>query len=330
MSNNIKLLTGRSNQELANKIAKKLNISLVKCILDDFPNSEIKVQILENVRGSAVYIIQTAVSNETHSINDYLMELKLIANACKLSSAKSISAIIPCFPYARSDKKDVPRVPIGGALVANELKNVGIKRIISVDLHAGQIQGFTDMPFDNLYGINVLSNYLNENYFSSVSLNDHFILVSPDNGGVKRVEAYAQKLGMDFVTMHKQRDYTKKSVILKSMLIGKPGIVRNKNAIIIDDIVDTMGTMVSAAEELKIHGVIDVIIIATHGIFSDPAFTRINNCNAIKTVIISNTLPQEHNLNRCNKLKVVDMSDLFAEVIKRLQTGKSISELFKI
>lgn len=328
---NIRLIIGRSNPKLGMRVAEKLKIRPVACTLDDFANTELKVQINENIRGCDIFILQTGSRSETHSINDYFMELKLIAHACKLSSAKSISAVIPCYPYARSDKKDVPRVPITGSLVASELKNVGISRIICMDLHAGQIQGFTDVPFDNLYAIKLHCQNLEGNYFNSKSqdeINNEFILVSPDNGGIKRVESYAKLLTMDFIIMHKQRDYSQKSTVLNSMLIGNTNNLNNKTAIIIDDMVDTMGTMISAANELETYGVNNVIVLATHGILSQPAIKRINECEIISDVIITNTLPQDINMTHCNKIKQVDISGLLAKVIGCLTLGTSISNLF--
>ncbi len=330
----IKLISGRSHVELSKMIASNLNLQLTKCTLDDFANGEIKVEINEPVRNFDVYIIQTGLTDDTHSINDYIIELFSIINACKLSSAKSVSVILPCYPYARSDKKDGSRVPINAAMITNILEGLGVNRIISLDLHSGQIQGFARIPFDNLYGIKILANSLNEtifknkdNYKDSDQLNSEFILVSPDEGGSKRVEAYAKRLGMKFVTMHKQRDYSKKSTVVSSILIGEQ-VLLNKTAIIIDDIIDTMGTMISASQELKNHGIKDVIIVATHGVFSEPAITRINECDSIKQIIVTNSINQTANLKKTQKLVVVDTSDLFADTIRRLVHGHSISELF--
>jgi len=332
--NNIRLISGRSNPELAIQIAQKLDVQLVDCCLKNFNNSEIKVQILNNVRNCYVYIIQTGISYNNLSVNDHLMELLLIIDACKRSSVKSINVILPCFPYARSDKKDVPRVSIGSKIVAKLLETYGVKRIISMDLHSGQIQGFTDIPIDNLYAINLHIDNMIKILFKNMSnheINNNYILISPDNGGAKRVDAYAKILKMPFLIMHKQRDYSKESVVLKSMLVGDTNTLKNikgKTAIIIDDIVDTMGTMMSAANELIDNGIKDVVIIATHGIFSSPAFKRIKSCKAIKKIIVTNTVPQKSNKKICDKLEVIDTSTLFATVIKRLVLGGSISELF--
>jgi ribose-phosphate pyrophosphokinase len=323
---NIKFITGRSNPKLASLISSHLSVPITKCTLDDFGNGEIKVEIDEPIRNYDIYILQTGASDTDHSINDYLVELFAIVNACKLSSAKSISVVLPCYPYARSDKKDGSRVPINAAMVTTILESLGVHRIISLDLHSGQIQGFARIPFDNLYGIKLLINTIITDIIKDTS-KDNFILVSPDAGGFKRVEAYAKKLTMKFVTMHKQRDYTKKSTVISSLLIGDTNI-GGKTAIIVDDIVDTMGTMVSAANELHTHGVTEVYVVATHGVFSGPAIDRINNCGTIKKVFITNTISQDNNIKKTDKLVVVDTSELFGDAIKRLIYGKSIAELF--
>ena len=327
----IKLIAGRSNMQLAKLISTKLGIPLLNRCLDDFANRELKVELSESVRNADIFILQTGCSHSNHSINDYLIELVAMADACRRSSSRSITALIPCYPYSRSDKKDHPRVPIMGAVVATMLKTAGISRIVSMDLHSGQIQGFCDEGFDNLFAINLHINNLNEKYFKGMTvneINDNFVLVSPDNGGIKRIEAYAQKLRMNYVTMHKQRDYTKKNTVLRSVLIGDPKLLIDRTAIIIDDMVDTMGTMIATIEELKSMGLENVIIIATHGIFSPPALDRIIKSDVIKKVIVTNTIPQELNCKATDKIEVVDISDLYAKIVKRLVKGGSISKLF--
>lgn len=326
-----RLISGRSNLELAEGISKKLGIPLTKCKLSEFANTEIQVEILENIRNMHVYLIQSGSADDTRSINDYIMELLALINACKLSNTKSITVIIPYYPYSRSDKKDAPRTPIMGALIGNLLKMVGVTRIVSMDLHAGQIQGFTDLPFDNLYALCLHVDNLKNGLFKDLTLdeiNSKYILASPDGGGVKRVEAYAKRLQMDYVVMHKQRDYSQKSIVLRCMLIGDPEAIKGKTVILIDDMCDTCGTIVSAANELKGHGARDVIILATHGLFSSPAFERLNDCEMISKVVVTNTLPQISSLTKTSKLEIVDTSNLFAEVIERLVNGGSISALF--
>lgn len=328
----IKLISGRSNPELATLISEKLNIKLVNVSIKEFGNTEIGVEIKESIRGFHVFIIQTGSGYNNRSINDHMIELFAIVNDCKLASAKSITLISPCLAYARSDKKDVPRVPIMGSCIVNILTTLGVNRIIAMDLHAGQIQGFSSEPFDNLYGIKLHLNYLRNELFNGLNneeINKKYIFASPDIGGVKRVEAYAKKLGMKHVIMHKHRDYDKVNTVLNTILVGDAKDVEGKTIIIIDDMIDTLGTMVSAANELKKYNARDVILIATHGIFSGPAFERLNSCDMITRVIVTNTLPQTNNLEKTKKLHVVDTSDLFVTVIKLIITNGSISTLFE-
>jgi ribose-phosphate pyrophosphokinase len=330
--NNTKFIAGNSNPELAKNIVDNLGKKLTDCTLDKFLNSELRIEINENVRGSDVFIIQTGCENNEYSVSDHVFELCSLVDACKRSSVKSVTAIIPCYPYARSDKKDKPRVPINGALIAKWLGTSGVDRIICMDLHSGQIQGFTDIPLDNLYAINLLIKKLMESIFRGLSVderNEKFILVSPDNGALKTVNAYAKKLKMKFVTMHKQRDYSQKSVVSKSLLIGEKEDIEGKIGIIIDDIGDSFGTMVAAANELREKDVKDIIIVITHGFFSGDAFRKINECEVIKKIIVTNTIPQKENLMKSDKLMIVDTSPLFAEVIRRLITRGSLSELFE-
>jgi len=245
--------------------------------------------------------------------------------ACKLSSARKITAIIPSFFYARSDKKDVPRVSINAALVCDLLGAAGVDRIVTLDLHSGQIQGMAGtVPLDNLYAIGEFKNYLRVTMGDS----NRFVLVSPDAGGIKRVESYAKLLEMNYVILHKQRDYTQKNVVHRSMLVGDPAQVRDKIGIIIDDMFDTCGTITKAIEILQNEGCEGAWIIATHGIFSGPAFDRLNACDFIQKVIVSNSLPQEKNQVKCSKLEVVDCGHLFVNAINCLTTGHSLSGLF--
>lgn len=326
MNNNFCLISGRSNLDLSKKIADHIQTELTECEIRDFANQEIRVQIKENVRGKNVYIIATGTSSEELSINDFIMETMLLIRSAKLSSAKNITLILPFMPYSRSDKKDDGRTAIGGKLLIDFLEVSGVNRIVSMDLHAGQIQGFTNLPFDNLYAINLFIDYLRDRFI--LCTRNDFVLVSPDNGGAKRIEAYAKKLQMKFVIMHKQRDYSTVNTVCKSTLIGDKEYCQGKTGILIDDMADTMGTMISACQELKEYGIEKVLIIVTHGILSGPAIDRINNCQQICKVVVTNSLPQEKNIERCKKLEVVDTSELFYKVINCLETGNSISSIF--
>lgn len=324
----IKLLAGRSNLPLAESIAKHLNKSLIPRIIEPFPSSEIKVEINENVRGFHVFIIQTGGATKEGSINDFITETFLLIDACNRAGAESVVVIWANFPYARSDKKDKPRVPIAGSMIANNFKAGGCSRIISMDLHAGQIQGFTDMPFDNLYAIKLHINELNQTVFKGLTqeeINAKYILVSLDLGGSKRIKDFAKRLGMKYAVMDKQRDYSKSSVVEKSVLVGD---VKGKIAICVDDMCDTCGTLIAGVNDLKEHGASEAIVLVTHGIFSGPAFERLNQCDFIQSVIVTNSLDQTENIMKTSKLIVVDAGPLLANVITRLTVGGSISELF--
>ncbi len=326
-----KILNGNAHPQLAKQVARILGTKLTDCTVKKFSNSEVDVRINESIRNNDVFIIQSGSFDQKNSVNDYLMETLILIDACRRSNAKSIILIMPCYPYARQDKKDSPRVPISAKLVANLIYNAGVNRMVSVDLHAAQIQGFFDIAFDNLYAIKVLSKYIKLYVFNGLSnqeVQDKYILISPDNGGTKRIMAYSQKLKLNNVIMHKQRDYSTSSKVDKSILIGEYDL-KGKTGIVIDDMVDTMGTMLKASEILLEHGIKDLIVVATHGILSGPALDRINKCEFIQRVIVTNSLPQEENEYKCAKLEVVNISNLIAMVIRNIATGESISELFE-
>jgi len=373
----LRLLAGNSHPDLFERVAKYLKVKLTASQIDRFSNSEIRVRITENIRRKTVIIFQTGANTpETgYSVNDYLMETLLMVNACRLSSVDQILLVMPCYPYARQDKKDISRTPISGKLVADMLQSAGVNRLVTMDLHASQIAGFFSIPVDNLYSINLLANYLcarfklneraaNDNDDSEDSSEDssensanaanagpneragpndvsseterelepldrnNLILVSPDNGGIKRMEALAQRTGLPTVTMHKVRDYINKNSVTRTALVGDASDVSGKSCLIIDDMCDTAGTMVQAGQTLMEFGARDIRIMVVHGILSGPALARINERDYIKEVIVTNTLPQEENLKHCSKLRVIDVSSLLGETARRLFTGGSISELF--
>lgn len=328
---NVQLIVCNSNTELGESVGRNLEKPLTPIYSVKHANSEIKVKIEESIRRKNVYIISSGTNDDNYSINDYLMELFLTLDACKRSSVKSITVILPYYPYSRADKKDDGRTAIGGSMVASFLKAVGVNRILSMDLHANQIQGFTSLPFDNLQAKTLFIKYLKENHFQSLNreeINNNYILVAPDSGSVSRIASYAKTLQLNYVIMHKQRDYSKESTVVKSILIGDKDNILGKTAIIIDDMVDTMGTMISCVNELVENGIYKAIIMATHGILSEPAISRINESKKIMEIVVTNTLPQTKNLEKCYKLKVIDISQLISEVIRRLSTGGSISALF--
>lgn len=335
----VKLIGGRSNPQLANGISKYLEVPLTNCVIDSFANGETRIEINENIRGCHVFIIETGATTVSGaiggnrdqkfgSINDFLVETLLLIDACKRADAYKVAVILACFPYARSDKKDRPRVPIGASMVTNVLLAAGCDRIITMDLHSGQIQGFANqIPFDNLYGINLHLTNLRK-FFGKINLdvNSLFVLVSLDVGGAKRVKEYAKRLNMSHAIMDKQRDYSKPGTIMKSQLIGD---VKGKYAICIDDMADTCGTIIAGVKDLESHGCIGAYILITHGIFSGPAFDRLNSCDFIKNVICINTIDQTSNTTLSEKLLVIDASELFGKVIQRVANGGSVSELFE-
>ena len=330
--NRVKLIAGRSNPGLAQRIAVYLNLPLVKCKFSTFGNGEVYVEIQENVRHTKVFFIQTGAGSADgkRSINDHFMESLAVADACVRSDVASIGIIYATFPYARSDKKDRPRVAIMSSVIASALGDVGYDRIICMDIHAAQTQGVVSLPFDNLYAIKLHIDNLRQTVLAGLSqeeINEKFILVAPDMGGIKRIHAYADRLHMHHAVMDKQRDYSKASVVEKSVFMG--GDVRGKTAIVIDDMVDSMGTMVAAVKDLEEHGVKDVIVVVTHGVLSSPAIDRINGCDPISQVIVTDTIDQSENMTKCSKLKLVGTAAVFGEVIRILACGGSISELFK-
>lgn len=328
----VRIIAGRSNLPLAEGIAKYLRISLVKCTIMDFANGEIYVEIQENIRGMNVFFIQTGANSPygKQSINDYYVEALEVADACRRSDVTSIGIIYPTFPYARSDKKNKPRVSIMSSVITHGLKNAGYTRIVCMDIHAGQIQGFVTMPFDNLYAIKLQLEYLRKFVFRDLTSDQiiaKYVLVSPDVGGSKRIRDFAKRLSMPYSIMDKQRDYSKPGIVSESALIGNN--VRDKTAIVVDDMADSMGTMIAAVNDLKLHGVSNVIIIVTHGILSGPAIDRINTCDIVSDVIVTDTIDQSLNITKCPKLHVVETAALFGEVINRIVSGISISELFE-
>ena len=323
--------SGSSNPKLADAVAHRLNTHISDSIHDAFSNGECRVELHENVRRRHVYIFQTGSSTETGSINDHLMELLLMVNAARLSDAESITVICPNFPYARQDKKDRSRTPISSRVVAEMLQTAGVTRLVTMDLHSNQIQGFFTIPVDNLFAQDLIINYLQKELFDGLTteqINQRYVLVSPDAGGAKRVLKMAEKMQLNSVLMHKQRDHSKKNHVDKTIIVGDEGCLVNKTCIIVDDMTDTLGTVVKACDELVAGGAKDVIVCITHGVLSGPAIDRLNACDAITQLVTSNTIAQDHNTSRSDKVRVFDVSGLFATCIERIVNGGSISELF--
>ncbi|WP_428024796.1 ribose-phosphate pyrophosphokinase [Arcobacter sp.] len=305
-----RLFSGSANPEFAKKVAKYLNIEISPAKLTRFSDGEISVKITESVRGMDVFIIQPTCA----PTNDNLMELLIMVDALKRSSAKSISAVIPYYGYARQDRKAAPRVPITAKLVADLLEAAGISRVITIDLHAAQIQGFFNIPADNLFGSIMFIDYIKSKKLANP------IIASPDIGGVARARSYAEKLGYDLVIVDKRREKANESEVMNII-----GDVSGKNVILVDDMVDTAGTLVKAAEVLKSKGATSVMACCTHGVLSGPAYERLDAGEALDELVISDTIPlkQEH-----DKITVLTASNIIGETIRRIHNNESVNSIF--
>lgn len=315
------IIPGLGSEKLTKSISCRSNIPLCDIELSHFGNGETRVEINSNMRNQHVIIV---AQMRTGSVNDDFMSLLMLLDACRRSDASKLTVVLPYYPYSRSDKKDRPRVPICAAAISHVLNQYNIDNLISLDLHAGQLQGLFDKGFHNLYMINKMCKKLVQ---EGVNAQDH-ILISPDVGGIKRIESYSQKLKIGNVVLHKVRDYTKPGTVLRSIIIGDEAQYKGKIGVLIDDMCDSMGTMVSATNELVAHGIKHVVIVVTHGIFSGKAIERINNCENIHQVICTSSLPQEHNQKLCKKLDVLDCAELVSEALEAITTGESVSKLF--
>lgn len=314
--NTIKLLTGNSHDELAELIAARLGVKLSPMLNVKLSSGESTLTVGESVRDQDVFIVQTGSSQSFGHINDHLMELCLLISASHAASARRITAVIPCYPYARQDKKDKSRAPITAKLVANLLTVSGVDHIITMDLHASQIQGFFDVPADNLYAEPILLNWI------ATNLPKNAILVSPDAGGVKICAGMADRLDMDFVIIHKERKCANE--VSRMVLVGE---VNDRPAIIIDDMADTCGTLVLAAQTLKKHNAKAIYAMVVHPIFSSDAIDKIER-SVIHRLVVANTVPLCERARECKKIVVLDVSTIFAEAIRRIHNGESISYLF--
>ena len=310
----MKLLSGTGNLELSKKIAQNLKLKLVNSSIKRFADGEIYVEINENIRGNSIFVIQSIST----PANDNLMELLICIDALRRSSAKNITAVIPYFGYARQDRKVVPRTAISAKLVSNLITNAGAHRIVTVDLHAGQIQGFFDIPVDNLFSTPIFSKHIKK-YIS----NKNIICVAPDVGGVERARALGQKLNVGLAIVDKRRPAPGKSQVMN--IIGN---VKGKNCLLVDDIIDSGGTIVNAAKALKEKGAKDVYVYVTHGVLSGNAVEQINN-SKIKKLILTDTIDNSNKIKKSSKIVVLSISNLMAEAIKRISNSTSVSDLFK-
>lgn len=312
MPEGIKLFTGNSNRALAEEIAEVLDIPVGDATVSTFSDGEIMVHVNENVRGTDVFVVQSTCM----PVNNNLMELLIMIDALKRASAGRITAVIPYYGYARQDRKAAPRVPISARLVADLLSAVGIHRVLTIDLHAGQIQGFFDIPVDHLYASPVLSQYVKKEYANDL------VIVSPDAGGVERARAFAKRLNASLAIIDKRRERANVSKVMHVI-----GDVKNKNAILFDDMIDTAGTITQAAAALKENGAKSIFAACSHAVLSGPALDRINE-SILKEVIVTNTIPMDNNLEKCKKLKVLSVAPLLGEAIKRIHEETSVSSLF--
>jgi ribose-phosphate pyrophosphokinase len=303
------LVSGTANPEFAKKVAEHLGKELAEVQVSRFSDGEINVNITKSVRGDDIFIIQPTCA----PANDNLMELLIIVDAFKRSSAGTINAVIPYFGYARQDRKAAPRVPITAKLVADMLETAGVDRVITIDLHAAQIQGFFSIPVDHLLG-----SMLFVDYIKSKNLKNP-IIASPDIGGVARARSYAEQLGYDLVIVDKKREKANQCEVMNII-----GDVEGKDVIMLDDMVDTAGTLVKAAEILKKRGATSVMACCTHGVLSGPAYERLNS-DALDELVVSDTIPLKQNHP---KITVLTASKIMAETIKRIYSNESINSMF--
>ena len=309
----MKILSGTSNPRLSKEISKKLKLKLINTNIKRFADGEIYIEINENIRGNSVFVIQSTST----PANDNLMELLLCIDALRRSSAKNITAVIPYFGYARQDRKVAPRTSISAKVVSNLITNAGASRIVTVDLHAGQIQGFFDIPVDNLFTTPMFARYIKKKFKTK-----NLVCVSPDVGGVQRTRGLATKIKADLAIIDKRRPEPGKSKVMNII-----GDVRGKNCIIIDDIIDSGGTIINAVDALKKAGAIDVYVFITHAVLSGDAAEKIKK-SKIKKLIITDSIDNSLKIKNNSKIEVISIAPLMAEAINRISNSTSVSDLF--
>lgn len=314
MYSDLKIVTGSANPDLAKAICDHLGCQLTPTLATTFSDGELRIEIGDNVRGDDVFVIQPTCSP---NINRNLVQLCLMLDALKRASAGRITAVIPYYGYARQDRKVSPRAPISAKTVADFISVSGADRVVTIDLHAGQIQGFFNCPVDNLYAAPVMLQPLRE------LAHDNIVIVSPDAGGVERARSYAKRLDAPLAIVDKRRDKPNQA---KAMHVI--GDVEGKSAIIVDDIIDTAGTLCAGADVLLQYGATEIIACATHPVMSGPAIDRINASESLKRVIVTDTIPLGEKKERCPKIQVVSVAALVAKTIHNIHTGSSVSVLF--
>ncbi len=306
------MFSGTANRSLAEGISRYLGVPLIKADIRTFRDGELFVQINENVRGANVFVIQSACP----PVNDNLMELLIMIDALKRASVNGVTAVMPYYGYARQDRKVQPRVPITAKLVADLLTTSGAARLLTVDLHVGQIQGFFNIPVDNLFATPVIHEYIKQKNLKDL------VIVSPDAGGVERARAFASRLNASLAIMDKRRPEPGVAKVMN--IIGE---VKDKTAVIVDDIIDSAGTMSEAARSIMEEGALAVYACGTHAVFSDPALQNIEN-STFTEVVVTDTIPLREEYKRCSKIKVLSVAELLGEAIRRICEGSSVSSLF--
>ena len=309
----MKILSGTSNPRLSKEISKKLKLKLINTNIKRFADGEIYIEINENIRGNSVFVIQSTST----PANDNLMELLLCIDALRRSSAKNITAVIPYFGYARQDRKVAPRTSISAKVVSNLITNAGANRIVTVDLHAGQIQGFFDIPVDNLFTTPMFARYIKKKFKTK-----NLVCVSPDVGGVQRTRGLATKIKAELAIIDKRRAAANESEVMNII-----GDVKGKICIVPDDIIDTAGTLCNAVEALKKEGAASVKAYITHPVLSGPAIERIAN-SSMDELVVTNSIPLSQDGKKCSKIRVISLAPTIAECIRRLSNEESLSAMF--
>ncbi len=312
MNRELKIFSGNANLALAHEICTYLGQKLGEATVSSFSDGEIRVKIDENVRGADVFVVQSCCQ----PVNDSLMELLIIIDALKRSSANRITAVIPYFGYARQDRKDQPRVPITAKLVADLMTTAGADRVLSMDLHAGQIQGFFNVPVDHLYALPVLLDYIIKKQLTDL------VVVSPDAGGVERARAFAKRLQANLAIIDKRREGPNQAQIMNII-----GDVQGKRVLLLDDMIDTAGTIVQGAQACLNHGAREVMTACTHAVLSGPALERIQS-SCLSQVVVTNTIPLRGKELICPKLHQLSVASLLGEAIRRIHEDESVSSLF--
>jgi len=311
MLKGMKIFTGNANRPLAEAICQYLEMPISAAEVRTFSDGEIFVEIKENVRGRDVFVIQPTCT----PVNDHLMELLTMVDALRRASARRITAVLPYYGYARQDRKVAPRVPITAKVVAEMMMVVGVRRVLTMDLHAGQIQGFFNIPVDNLYAAPILLDHIDDEF-------ENVIMVSPDAGGVERTRAFAKRLDVDMAIIDKRRERANECAAMNVI-----GDVKGKTAILLDDMVDTAGTLCSAADILLKEGAKDVYACCSHGVLSGPAIERLE-ASRIERLVITDSIPLSEEARKCKKIKVLSVAKMLGEAIRRINSEDSVSSLF--